>query len=100
MALDGYLRNVKNEKLYYFPIDDDFHAAIYQNHKIWNSYIQLRRLKDYYGTAKFNEKEVKVLANDFEQYIPHINQVYHSKIIDLVKELRDVNIVNAIFVGD
>jgi len=68
MALDGYLSDDNNQRLYHFPIDDAFHKGIFQDHNIWNSFIQLRKLKDYYGTVKLNEKEVKGLADDLAVY--------------------------------
>ncbi|MGM1045882.1 MAG: hypothetical protein ACQEXX_07030 [Bacillota bacterium] len=100
MALDGYLSDVNNQRQYYFPIEDAFHEAIFQNHKIWNSYIHLRKLKDYYGTAKYNEIEVKALADDFEQYMCNINSIYHPRINELIIKLRDRRIVKALFAGD
>lgn len=100
MALDGYLSDEKNQRVYYFPIDDSFHEAIFQDKKVWNSYIQLRKLKDYYGIARYNEKEVSALANDLEQYLSHINSNYHSRIKELINWLRDSEIIEASFYGD
>ena len=100
MAFDGYLIDKNDQKVYHFPIDDAFHSAIFQEHKIWNSYIQLRKLKEYYGTAKFNEKEVKKLADEFEQYKTHIKIEYQPRINELINKLREDRIVKAGFFGD
>jgi hypothetical protein len=100
MALDGYLSDMNNQKIYYFPIDDAFHSAIFQKHRIWNSYIQLRKLKDYYGDTNFNKKEVKGLADDLQQYKTHIKSEYQTRINELINQLREDRIVKAGFYGD
>ncbi|MDR0271139.1 hypothetical protein [Paenibacillus sp.] len=100
MALDGYLSDVNNKRIYYFPIDDTFHTAIFQDHRYWNSYIQLRKLRGYYVTVKFNKKETEELANDFEQYLMHVNPNYHPKIKELISQLREDRIVKVAFHGD
>ncbi len=98
--MDGYLSDKNDKRIYRFPIDDAFHAAIFQEHKIWNSYIQLRKLKDYYGTVKFNDRETKTLADDLVQYLPHIRAEYQESIKELIRQLNNSRTVKSFFAGD
>lgn len=100
MALDGYLFDKTGNRLFYYPIEEHLHRAIFTEDKMWNSYIQLRKLQDYYGTAIYNNNELITLANDLQEYLPRIEQRYHSIVLDLIRYLTDKRVVKAIFAGD
>jgi hypothetical protein len=100
LALDGYLFDKTGNRLVYYPIEEHFHKAIFSEDKMWNSYIQLRKLQDYYGTAIYKNDELITLANDLQEYLPRIEQRYNSKVSDLIRCLTDKRVVKAIFAGD
>lgn len=100
MALDVYFYDNSNKALIHKTFEENLHKGIFSESKMWNSYIQLRKLRDYYGITFYTKREMLELANDLEEYLIRIESKYHERIIELIIYLRDEKFMKARFAGD
>ncbi|AGK56142.1 hypothetical protein [Bacillus sp. 1NLA3E] len=69
MGFDVVLYDHKGQKLETFELSESLHNAIFNPSMLWRSYLELRKLCDYYLTDEtFSGEKLRKLITDLNQY--------------------------------
>ncbi|WP_258279161.1 hypothetical protein [Paenibacillus sp. SC116] len=99
MGLDIVLFDEKKVRVGIIELPNSLHEAIFKGTSNWSSYMQLRKMKDYYKTnVRLNQSELFCFVEDLKQVRLFINSTYHTNLDSLVQSLSSAN-VKAIHVG-
>ncbi len=81
MGFDVVLYNRDGKKLNFLEITESLHNEIFNSKLIWRSYLELRKLSDYYLTDEtFSGESLKNLISDLNNY--------KSLLVIMIKNLR------------
>ncbi|MBN8253867.1 hypothetical protein [Priestia flexa] len=93
MGFDVVLYNHDRQRLEIFELSERLHNSIFSPNMLWRSYLELRKLSDYYLTDEiFSGDKLKQLISDLNQYqsnVPSheqnsyqefISKISHSKV--------------------
>ncbi|WP_210610041.1 hypothetical protein [Priestia flexa] len=93
MGFDVVLYNHDRQKIEIFELSESLHNSIFSTNVLWKSYLELRKLSDYYLTDEvFSGDKLRQLISDLNQYqsnVPSheqnnyqefISKISHSKV--------------------
>lgn len=88
MGLDVSLYNNKEEFVGDYEIKEGLHNEIFNSKKLWRSYLELRKLSDYYvDFVEYKGQSLIDLIDDLNRYkmfIPQHKQELYQELIDKI----------------
>lgn len=75
MGFDIALYNKDNEEIGLHEISEDLHNEIFSSKMLWRSYIQLRKMRDYYlANEEYQDNSLRALIKELNTYKMFIDE--------------------------
>ncbi|MFP3726961.1 hypothetical protein U8V72_17435 [Priestia filamentosa] len=101
MGFDVVLYNQEDEELEFFELSEDFHSIIFNPSMLWKSYLELRKLSDYYLTDEiFSGEKLARLISDLERYQLSIPSAWKGAYTQLIRKLSKSTVAKVHIAGD
>lgn len=99
LGLDVLIYDKNDKKINTYEITEALHNEIFNSKKLWRSYLELRKISDYYlSDATFEGQALNGLITDLEKYKMYINENNQGEYQSLINEISNPSI-KKIFVG-
>lgn len=101
MGFGLVLYNREGVKLGLFELIENLHNEIFNSKQMWRSYLELRRLSDYYLTDEtFSEERLSNLIIDLNNYKSFISVNKLNEYEEFIKKISRSNIAKVHIAGD
>lgn len=101
MGFDVVLYNHDGQKLEIFEISESLHNAIFSQSMLWRSYLELRKLSDYYLTDEtFSGDKLRQLISDLNQYQSNIPNHKQSDYQEFISKISLSKVASVHIAGD
>ncbi|WP_227936434.1 hypothetical protein [Alkalihalobacillus deserti] len=101
MGFDVVLYNRDGRKLNFFEITENLHNEIFNSKLMWRSYLELRKLSDYYLTDEtFSGESLTNLISDLNNYKSFISVHKLNEYEELIKQISSSDISEVHMAGD
>lgn len=101
MGLDVLIYDKNDKKIRTYEITEALHNEIFNSKKLWRSYLELRKINDYYlSDEKYEGQGLIGLITDLERYKMFINENNQGEYQSLINEISNPAIKKIIVVGD
>ncbi len=101
MGFDVVLYNQEDEELEFFELSEDFHSIIFNPSMLWRSYLELRKLSDYYLTDEiFLGDKLGRLISDLKHYQMNIPTAWKGAYSQFIQKLSKPIVVKVHIAGD
>ncbi|PUB10036.1 hypothetical protein [Paenisporosarcina sp. OV554] len=101
MGFDVVLYNHKGSKIRLYELPESLHNEIFNSKKLWRSYLELRRLSDFYLTDEtFSGERLSNLINDLNNYKLFISVNELNEYEEFIKQLSSAEIAKVHIAGD
>lgn len=92
----------KNDKeLGTYEVSESLHNEIFNSKKLWRSYLELRKLSDFYLTDEtISGERLANLINDLNNYKQIVPENKHSEYEELIKQLSSSEVGKVHIAGD
>ncbi|KAA0543116.1 hypothetical protein FZW96_20975 [Bacillus sp. BGMRC 2118] len=101
MGLDVVLFDKKGKQVDIFEVSESLHKAIFNSNNLWKSYIELRRLSDYYLTDEtLLGKRLIDLISELQSYKPNILTENLNEYEGFINKLTSPDVVKGHIAGD
>lgn len=101
MGFDVVLYNQEGSEIGFYELRESLHDEIFNSNKLWRSYLELRRLSDFYLTDEtFSGERLSNLINDLNNYKLFISVNKLNEYEELIKELSSSEIFKVHIAGD
>ena len=98
MGFDVILYNADGRKVGLFELTENLHYEIFNSKKLWRSYLELRRLSDFYLTDEtFSGDRLNKLITDLKNYKMFISSnklIEYQEFIDRLTTRSDIGKVH------
>lgn len=90
-----------DEELGIYDVSESLHNEIFNSKKLWRSYLELRKLSDFYLTDEtFSRERLSNLINDLNNYKQFVPENIHSEYEEIIKQLSNSKIGKVHIAGD
>lgn len=88
MGLDVLFFDKNDKKIGTYEITEALHNAIFNSKKLWRSYLELRKISDYYLSDEAYEGQALIeLVTDLKRYKLFINENKQGEYQNLINEI-------------
>jgi len=98
IGFDVVLYSAEGRELELFELTEDLHNEIFNSKKLWRSYLELRRLNDFYLTDEtFSGDRLNKLITDLKNYKMFISSnklIEYQEFIDRLTTRSDIGKVH------
>jgi predicted Zn-dependent peptidase len=101
MGFDVIIYNREGGKLELLEITEGLHNEIFNSKQMWRSYLELRKLSDYYLTDEtFSGERLSNLISDLSNYKSFISVYKLNEYEELIKQISRSDISKVHIAGD
>jgi hypothetical protein len=101
MGFDVVLYNREGRELGIFELTENLHNEIFDSKKLWRSYMELRRLSDYYLTDEtLSGERLSNLISDLNNYKSFISVNRLKEYEEFIKQISRLDIGKVHIAGD
>ncbi|MEK4245336.1 hypothetical protein MKZ20_08330 [Psychrobacillus sp. FSL K6-2684] len=101
MGFDFVLYNQEGSEIGFYEMRESLHNEIFNSKKLWRSYLELRRLSDFYLTNEtFSGERLSTLITDLNNYKVFISVNKLNEFEEFIKQLSSSDIDKVHIAGD
>ncbi|MGG4264034.1 hypothetical protein [Peribacillus simplex] len=101
MGLDVLLYDKDDNKIEYYEITETLHNEIFNSKKLWRSYLELRKLSDYYlSDEEYIGTSIMGLIDDLKRYKMFITQHKKAEYQEFIDKISKPNVKRISIAGD
>lgn len=101
MGFDFVLYNQEGSEIGFYKMRESLHNEIFNSKKLWRSYLELRRLSDFYLTNEtFSGERLSTLITDLNNYKVFISVNKLNEFEEFIKQLSSSEIDKVHIAGD
>ncbi|MGE7979837.1 hypothetical protein [Psychrobacillus sp. NPDC093200] len=101
MGFDVVLYNQEGSEIGFYEMRESLHNEIFNSKKLWRSYLELRRLSDFYLTNEtFSGEKISNLITDLNNYKVFISVNKLNEFEEFIKQLSSSNLDKVHITGD
>ncbi len=101
MGFDVVLYNQEGSEIGFYEMRESLHNEIFNSKKLWRSYLELRRLSDFYLTNEtFSGEKLSNLITDLNNYKVFISVNKLNEFEEFIKQLSSSNLDKVHITGD
>ncbi|MDR7235974.1 hypothetical protein [Neobacillus drentensis] len=101
MGLDVLFYDKNDKEIGTYEITEALHNEIFNSKKLWRSYLELRKISDYYlSDEEYEGQALLELITDLKRYKMFINEYKHGEYQNLINNISHLSIKKIIVVGD
>lgn len=101
MGFDVVLYNQEGSEIGFYELSESLHNEIFNSKKLWRSYLELRRLSDFYLTNEtFSGERLSNLITDLNNYKVFISINKINEYEGFIKQLSSSRIGKVHIAGD
>ncbi|MEK5208366.1 hypothetical protein [Psychrobacillus sp. FSL H8-0510] len=101
MGFDVVLYNQEGSEIGFYELSESLHNEIFNSKKLWRSYLELRRLSDFYLTNEtFSGERLSNLITDLNNYKVFISINKINEYEGFIKQLSRSRIGKVHIAGD
>ncbi|OEH91123.1 hypothetical protein [Bacillus solimangrovi] len=101
MGFDVVLYDRKRQKLEVFELSESLHNAIFSSSMLWGSYLELRKLSDYYLTDEtFSGDKLRQLISNLNNYRSNIPNHKQNDYQEFIVKISDSKVSSVHIAGD
>ncbi|MGF6949022.1 hypothetical protein QF028_001527 [Neobacillus sp. B4I6] len=101
MGLDVLFYDKNDKEIGTYEITEALHNEIFNSKKLWRSYLELRKISDYYlSDEEYEGQALLELITDLKRYKMFINENKQGEYQNLINDISHPAIKKIIVVGD
>jgi hypothetical protein len=101
LGLDVLFYDKDNKRIGMYEITEALHNEIFNSKKLWRSYLELRKISEYYRSDEEYEGQALIeLINDLKRYKMFISENKQGEYQEFINEISNPSIRKVIIVGD
>ncbi|SMQ81062.1 hypothetical protein SAMN05444673_4115 [Bacillus sp. OV166] len=101
MGLDVLLYDKNDKRIGMYEITEALHNEIFNSKKLWRSYLELRKISEYYRSDEEYEGQALIeLINDLKRYQMFISENKQREYQEFITEISHPSIRKVFIVGD
>ncbi|MEH6941426.1 hypothetical protein [Bacillus sp. JJ722] len=101
MGFDVVLYDHEGQEIQFFEFSEYLHNAIFNSSKLWRSYLELRKLSDFYLTDEtFSGDNLRKLITDLYQYQNNLLNHKQNEYQEVIGKISQPKVASVHIAGD